>query len=78
MVEYKYVIVLKTRQPLLRVKLNFDSRKYSEKRTTPHTAWSGALFYEIVIVNKKLPSWNATIQNTAKCIYAYAETDPVN
>ena len=37
MVEYQHVMVLKTRQPLLRVKLKFDSRKYSEKRNTPHS-----------------------------------------
>ena len=35
MEEYQHVMVLKTRQPLLWIKLNFDSRKFSEKRTTP-------------------------------------------
>ena len=74
MVEYQYAMVLETRQPLLRVKLNFDSRKYPEKRTTTHSLIGRSVLRN----NNKLASRNATIQNTAKRISAYAETDPGN
>ena len=63
MVEYQYVMVLET------IDNPCCGSKYSEKRTIPHSL-IGCSVYEIVIVNKKLASWNATIQNTAKRISA--------
>ena len=44
MVAYQYVMVLETRQPLLRVKLNTLILENIQKTVIQHTAWLGALF----------------------------------